>query len=121
MGDVDHFIMSNALLAAYRNELFAQERFIDSKTLDGGRMALAFNGAIAEQDPEMGFNCSVAGNVDGYMLNYDGIKLIFHSEGDFSLSPFEHISGTTARSAQLYVKCQLVADFLGGQAMLINL
>lgn len=121
MGDVDHFIMSNALLAAYRNELFAQERFVDSKTLDGGRMALAFNGAIAEQDPEMGFACSVAGNVDGYMLNYDGIKLIFHSEGDFSLSPFEHISGTTARSAQLYVKCQLVADFLGGQAMLINL
>lgn len=121
MGDVDHFIMSNALLAAYRNELFAQERFVDSKTLDGGRMALAFNGAIAEQDPVMGFASSVAGNVDGYMLNYDGIKLIFHSEGDFSLSPFEHISGTTARSAQLYVKCQLVADFLGGQAVLINL
>jgi len=121
MGDVDHFIMSNALLAAYRNQLFTQERFVDSKTLDGGRMALAFNGAIAEQDPEMGFTCSAGGNVDGYMLNYDGIKLIFHSEGDFSLSPFEHISGTTARSAQLYVKCQLVADFLGGQAMLINL
>jgi hypothetical protein len=121
MGDVDHFIMSNALLAAYRDQLFAQERFIDTKTLDGGRMGLAFNGALAEQDPEMGFACSVAGNVDGYMLNYDGIKLIFHSEGDFSLSPFEHISGTTARSAQLYVKCQLVADFLGGQAMLINL
>jgi len=121
MGDVNHLIMSNALLAAYRDQLFAQERFIDSKTLDGGRMGLAFNGALAEQDPEMGFACSVAGNVDGYMLNYDGIKLIFHSEGDFSLSPFEHISGTTARSAQLYVKCQLVADFLGGQAMLINL
>ena len=121
MGDVDHLIMSNALLAAYRDQLFAQERFIDTKTLDGGRMGLAFNGALAEQDPEMGFACSVAGNVDGYMLNYDGIKLIFHSEGDFSLSPFEHISGTTARSAQLYVKCQLVADFLGGQAMLINL
>jgi hypothetical protein len=84
-------------------------------------MALAFNGAIAEQDPEMGFNCSVAGNVDGYMLNYDGIKLIFHSDADFAVSPFEYISGTTARAAQLYVKCQLVADFLGGQAMLINL
>ena len=127
MGDVDHLIMSNALLAAYRNQLFAQERFIDTKTLDGGRMGLAFNGALAEQDPEMGlasptpFTCSVAGGVEAYMLNYDGIKLIFHSEGDFSLSPFEHISGTTARSAQLYVKCQLVADFLGGQAMLINL
>ena len=120
-GDINHFIMSPALLAGYRNELFAQERFIDSTKLDGGRMALAFNGAIAEQDPEMGFNCSVAGNVDGYMLNYDGIKLIFHSDADFAVSPFEYISGTTARAAQLYVKCQLVADFLGGQAMLINL
>jgi hypothetical protein len=120
-GDINHFIMSPALLAAYRNELFAQERFIDSTKLDGGRMALAFNGAIAEQDPEMGFACSVAGNVDGYMLNYDGIKLIFHSDADFAVSPFEYISGTTARAAQLYVKCQLVADFLGGQAMLINL
>jgi hypothetical protein len=120
-GDISHFIMSPALLAAYRNQLFAQERFIDSTKLDGGRMALAFNGAIAEQDPEMGFNCSVAGNVDGYMLNYDGIKLIFHSDADFAVSPFEYISGTTARAAQLYVKCQLVADFLGGQAMLINL
>jgi hypothetical protein len=28
MGDVNHFIMSNALLAAYRNELFEQERFV---------------------------------------------------------------------------------------------
>jgi hypothetical protein len=120
-GAISHFIMSPALLAAYRNQLFAQERFIDSTKLDGGRMALAFNGAIAEQDPEMGFNCSVAGNVDGYMLNYDGIKLIFHSDADFAVSPFEYISGTTARAAQLYVKCQLVADFLGGQAMLINL
>jgi hypothetical protein len=120
-GDISHLIMSPALLAAYRNQLFAQERFIDSTKLDGGRMALAFNGAIAEQDPEMGFNCSVAGNVDGYMLNYDGIKLIFHSDADFAVSPFEYISGTTARAAQLYVKCQLVADFLGGQAMLINL
>ena len=120
-GDISHFIMSAALLAGYRNELFAQERFIDSTKLDGGRMALAFNGAIAEQDPEMGFACSVAGNVDGYMLNYDGIKLIFHSDADFAVSPFEYISGTTARAAQLYVKCQLVADFLGGQAMLINL
>tara|TARA_R110000868_G_scaffold31850_4_gene116445 strand:+ start:3195 stop:4205 length:1011 start_codon:yes stop_codon:yes gene_type:complete len=120
-GDINHFIMSPKLLAAYRNELFAQERFIDSTKLDGGRMALAFNGAIAEQDPEMGFACSVAGNVDGYMLNYDGIKLIFHSDADFAVSPFEYVSGTTARAAQLYVKCQLVADFLGGQAMLINL
>ena len=122
MGDVDHVIFSQAALARYRKELFDIQRFIDTKTLDGGRMGLAFNGAIAESDPEMGFVTSVPGEtLDAYMLNYDGIKLVFHSEGDFSVSPFEHISGTTARSANLYVKCQLVADFLGGQGVGVNL
>jgi hypothetical protein len=119
-GDVSQVIMSQDCFAQYRNLLFAQERFVQTDKLDGGRMGLAFNGAVAESDPEMGFTNSVAGNVDAYMLNYDGIKLIFHTEGDFNVSPFEHISGTTARAAQLYVKVQLVADFLGGQGMLIN-
>ncbi len=119
-GDISHLIMSEDAFAQYRGLLFAQERFIDAQKLDGGRMALAFNGAIAEQDPEMGFASSVAGNTDAYMLNYDGIKLVYHSEGDFAVSPFEHISGTTARAAQLYVKVQLVADHLGSQAVLIN-
>lgn len=119
-GDVSHLIMSADGFAQYRGLLFANERFIDTKTLDGGRMGLAFNGALAESDPEMGFASSVAGNVDAYMLNYDGIKLIFHDEGDFAVSPFENVSGTVAKSAQLYVKCQLIADFLGGQGVLIN-
>jgi hypothetical protein len=122
MGDVSHVIMANKTLARYRKELFDIQRFIDTKTLDGGRMGLAFNGALAEQDPEMGFGTSVGGEtLDVYMLNYQGIKLVFHSEGDFSVSPFEHISGTTARSANLYVKCQLIADFLGGQGVGVNL
>jgi hypothetical protein len=120
MGDVKHLITSETVLSQYRQLLFANERYIDTKTLDGGRMALAFNGAMAEQDPQMGFASSVAGTVGAYMLNYDGIKLVFHADGDFAVSPFEYISGTTARSAQLYVKCQLVADFLGGQGVLIN-
>jgi len=121
-GDISHVIMSNAGLAAYRNALFTQERYIDSTKLDGGRMGLAFNGALCEQDPQMGFASSVGPgiNCDAYMLNYDGIKLVFHTDGDFAVSPFEHISGTTARAAQLYVKVQLVADFLGGQGVLVN-
>ena len=127
MGDISHLIMKPSVLAQYRQLLFANERFIDTKTLDGGRMGLAFNGALAEQDPEMIFNVTQAAgagagtfSIGAYMLNYQGIKLVFHSEGDFSLSPFEHVSGTTARSANLYVKCQLVADFLGGQGVLAN-
>jgi len=119
-GDISQLIMSDDAFSQYRNLLFAQERFVQTDKLDGGRMGLAFNGAVAEQDPEMGFASSVAGNCDAYMLNYDGVKLVFHSEGDFAVSPFEHISGTTARAAQLYVKVQLVADHLGSQGVLIN-
>lgn len=120
-GDISHFICSPALLSQYRQLLFAQERFVQTDKLDGGRMSLAFNGAAAESDPEMGTAASsVAGFIDGYMLNYDGVKLIFHSDADFAVSPFEYVSGTTARAAQLYVKVQLVADFLGGQGVLIN-
>ena len=126
-GDISQLICSPALLAAYRTLLFTQERFVQTDKLDGGRMSIAFNGAAAESDPEMGlasptpFTSSVAGGVEAYMLNYDGIKLIFHNDADFAVSPFEYVSGTTARAAQLYVKVQLVADFLGGQGVMINL
>lgn len=119
-GDVKLIIMSAATMAAYRGLLFTQERFIDSKMLDGGRMAIAFNGAMVEQDTAMGFASSVAGTVDAYFLNFDGIKMVFHKDGDFALSPFRDISGTVARQADLYVKGQLVADHLGGQGVLIN-
>ena len=119
-GDISQLILSNKTMGSYRQALFGQERFLQTDKLDGGRMSLAFNGAVAEADPTMGFSSSVAGLVDGYMLNFDGIKLIFHTEGNFAVSPFQHISGTTARAAQLYVKCQLVADHLGSCGVLIN-
>ena len=54
------------------------------------------------------------------MLNFEGVKLCMHKDADFAVSPFEHISGTTARAAQLYVKMQLVADHLGSQGLLVD-
>lgn len=125
MGDISHIIGTEDFMARYKAALFANERFINEKTLDGGRMSLAFAGATVEADPALtGIN--VTSTADGsqplsaYFLNYEGIKLVFHKDADFAVSPFEYISGTTARSAQLYVKCQLIADFLGGQGMLVN-
>jgi hypothetical protein len=125
MGDISHIIGSEDFMARYKAALFDKERFISEKVLDGGRMALAYAGATVEADPALtGIN--VTSTVDGsvplsaYFLNYEGIKLVFHKDADFAVSPFEHVSGTTARSAQLYVKCQLIADFLGGQGMLVN-
>ena len=124
MGEVNCIILSEAGMANYRRALFAQERFINEKTLDGGRMQLAFGGAVVEADPALSYTLTsgtYSGKpITGYMLNFDAIKMVFHREGDFAVSPFEHISGTTARAAQLYVKCQLIADHLGSNAIIID-
>jgi len=125
MGDISHIIGTEDFMAKYKAAMFVNERFINEKTLDGGRMSLAYAGATVEADPAL-TGLTVVSTADGtvpfgaYFLNYEGIKLVFHKDADFAVSPFEHVSGTTARSAQLYVKCQLVADFLGGQGMLVN-
>lgn len=127
MGEIQCVLLSEAAMANYRRALFAQERYINEKTLDGGRMQLAFGGAVVEQDLELGFNYTsasfnggVAAPLSGYFLNFDGVKLCMHKDADFAVSPFEHISGTTARAAQLYVKMQLIADHLGSCGVLFD-
>lgn len=125
MGQVELVLLSEDAFANYRRSLFAQERYISEKVLDGGRMSLAFNGAVVEQDLDLGFNGTsttwgASRPVSGYMINFGGIKLVIHKDADFALSPFEHVSGSTARSAQLYFKGQLIADHLGSQAVLFD-
>ena len=124
LGEVDCVLLSEAGMANYRRALFAQERYISESTLDGGRMSLAFAGASVEQDIELGSNVTSgdfgAGPLTGYMLNFDGIKLVFHKDADFAVSPFESVVGTTARAAHLYVKAQLIADHLGSQGVLFD-
>ena len=123
MGEIQCVLLSEAAMANYRRALFQQERYINEKTLDGGRMQLAFGGAVVEQDLELGFtyNASTgAAPLSGYFLNFDGVKLCMHKDADFAVSPFEHISGTTARAAQLYVKMQLIADHLGSCGVLFD-
>ena len=61
-----------------------------------------------------------AAPLSGYFLNFDGVKICMHKDADFAVSPFEHISGTTARAAQLYVKMQLIADHLGSCGILFD-
>tara|TARA_R100001463_G_scaffold82651_3_gene137290 strand:- start:6626 stop:7651 length:1026 start_codon:yes stop_codon:yes gene_type:complete len=122
MGEIDCVLMSEAGFANYKRALFAQERYIDEKSLDGGRMALMFAGAPVEADLAMpDASVNGAGNAaTAYFLNFDGIKLISHPDADFAVSDFENISGTTARAATLYWKGQLIADHIGSQALLFN-
>lgn len=130
MGGIDLVLLSEQVMANYRRSLFQQERYINESMLDAGRMQLAFGGAVVESDLEFngiqvasaGLDGLAPGNYDlaGYMLNFDAIKMIMHKDADFAVSPFEHISGTTARAAQLYVKCQLIADHLGSNSILVR-
>jgi len=119
--DLDLVLASQAGFSNYKRGLRADERYVDVKTLDGGRMSLAFNSATIEQDLDMPINAGVGTDeFTFYFLYFDGIKLIMHDEGDFAASPFENIPGTTTRAAQIYWKGQLVADHLGSIGVLVG-
>jgi hypothetical protein len=121
-GDVNAIIVNPVTFSAYKAALFAKERYMSADKLDGGRLQLAFAGAVMEQDNEMPNNSGGTVNkYSAYLLNFEGIKMVFHSDGDFAVSPFEFISGTTARSAQVYLKAQLIADHLRGSGVLTGL
>lgn len=121
-GETQLVIMSIAGFANYKRVLQVNERYVDQKMLDGGRMALAWNGAIVERDAAMpdatingvGLACTA------YFLDFSGIKLIVHSDADFVVGEMVSVPGTTTRQAFVYFKGQLVADHLASQGVLIN-
>lgn len=120
-GETKLVIMSQAAMSNYKRALFANERYISEKTLDGGRMSLAFGGAMVEADLDMPINSGVGTNeFSAYFINFDGVKLVIHPDADFAVSDFEHIQGTTTRAAQIYFKGQLVGDHLGSLGVLVD-
>jgi len=122
MGEIKLVLTSEAGYANYRRSMFEKERYIDEKQLNAGYMSLAFGNAAVVQDVFMpDATVNGAGNAATmYFINFDGIKLVMHSDGDLAVSPFEYIPGTTARSAQIYWKGQLIADNLASCALLFN-
>ena len=122
MGEIKLILTSEAGYANYRRSMFEKERYIDEKQLNAGYMSLAFGNAAVVQDVFMpDATVNGAGNAATmYFINFDGIKLVMHSDGDLAVSPFEYIPGTTARSAQIYWKGQLIADNLASCALLFN-
>lgn len=124
MGEVKLILATESGYANYRRSLFVQERYIDEKQLNAGYMSLAFGNAAVVQDVFMPLAADVdTGGTNAntmYFINFDGIKLVMHSDGDLAVSPFEYIPGTTARSAQIYWKGQLIADNLASCAVLFN-
>lgn len=119
-GAPDLLLVSPNLYKGYKKLLFANERFVDEKTLDGGKLALAFNGAMMYVDPFLpaaGKNLG-AGTLSGYALNTNHIRLVMDSDADFTMSDFEYISGYAARSANVFVRAQIYVNHLASQGVI---
>ena len=123
----DLIICSPQFYKTYKALLFAQERFIDEKVLDGGRLALAFNGALVSPSPFLGStvqNPSATPTGDGiisaYFLNSKYMKLGFDSAAQFEMDDFESVSGYASRSANIYTRLQIYFEHLASQGVLTN-
>lgn len=112
-------LVSPNLYRGYKSLLFANERFIDEKTLDGGKLALAFNGAMMYVDPFLPATGVIGANsISGYALNTKHIHLAMDSDADFTMADFEYISGYAARAANVFVRAQLYVDHLASQGVI---
>jgi len=107
----DLILASEAMYKLYKVDLFANERYINEQTLDSGKLALAFHGAMMYVDPNLPAS-SGATQISAYMLNTKHIKCIFDSRANFTLGDFQKLSGYTSRSADVMLRTQLSFDHL---------
>ena len=114
------FIVSS--LPAFRNYksvLFAQERYIDQKSLDGGVMRLLYDGQPLALDPAMDFS-AFGTEISMYFLDADAIKLVMLKNKFFEASKFIEHPSYDSQIAKLYWNGQLIADALAPCGVLIN-
>lgn len=118
-GSAPNLIMcSPALYRAYKAQMFNQERFIDEQTLDGGRLALAFNGAKIYASPFMDSTLTAAANnINAYCLNTQFMKLMFDRDANFEMSDFVDATGYASRYAYLTVRAQMAFSHLASQGI----
>jgi hypothetical protein len=126
-GDGGRFHLTLASMkayAAYRNALFANERFIDVKSLDAaGVQSLAFSSGVMMPDRDIGFGqTSSPSSVenDFMLLNLDGIFLDTLEGADFAFTGFMDYPGYDGRYGQIVWQGGLCAGHLGSSALYIN-
>ena len=119
-GSAPNLIMcSPALYRAYKAQMFNQERFIDEQTLDGGRLALAFNGAKIYASPFMDADLNASsGDINAYCLNTQYMKLMFDRDANFEMSDFVDATGYASRYAYICVRAQMAFSHLASQGIL---
>jgi hypothetical protein len=117
-GQVQGILMNPATFRAYKAALYPNERYVDSAALDGGNLKLAFAGATVMQENEMPANGGASTRFSAMLLNFSGIKLALHKDGNFQASEFMVDAATAALTAHIHFKGQLIADHLRGSGIL---
>jgi len=124
-GDGGRFHLTLASMeayAAYRNGLFANERFIDVKSLDAsGVQSLAFSSGVMMPDRDIGFGQTSTSVENSFMLlNLDGIFLDTLEGADFAFTGFMDYPGYDGRYGQIVWQGGLCAGHLGSSALYVD-
>ena len=123
----DLIICSPQYYKNYKSVLQSQERYIDEQVLDGGRLALAFNGAMLVADPFLGSAVQIPGStaagdgiIGAYFINTKYMKIAFDSAAQFEMDDFEHVSGYASRSANIFTRLQVYFSHLASHGIHVN-
>lgn len=123
-GDATNLILTSPLFyRTYKGLLYAREQYIKETVLDGGRLALAFAGAMMYVDPFLPVTFSLEAGTpvaSAYFLNTEHLKLVVDKKANFEMSDFENVSGYNTRQASIYCRMQLVVEHLASQGVLLN-
>tara|TARA_R110000823_G_C15864943_1_gene493577 strand:+ start:189 stop:1241 length:1053 start_codon:yes stop_codon:yes gene_type:complete len=123
-GNPNVILASRAGFKNLKRSLQASERYMDEKSLDGGKMSTMFQGVPIDVEyymPNAGAQSSTT-EASFYMLNMNDIYTLWDPKGYFDLSDFETVSGEyDVRAAKLRVRGQLIAKHLGSSGLAVNL
>ena len=107
-----------------KRALQASERYMDEKSLDGGKMSTTFQGVPIDVEYYMPNDGTSSGTNEAsfYFLNMNDIYTLWDPKGYFDLSDFEDVSGEyDVRAAKLRCRGQLIAKHLGSSGLAVNL
>jgi len=123
-GNPNVILASRSGFKNLKRSLQASERYMDEKSLDGGRMSTTFQGIPIDVEYYMPNAGTTSTATDGsfYVLNMNDIYTLWDPKGYFDLSDFEQVSGEyDVRAAKLRCRGQLIAKHLGSSGLAVNL
>ena len=118
---VDCIIASEASFRLYKGSLQANERYVDAKSLDAGRMDLMFAGAPIAPDLALTQSSWTGDDIFSmYFINFSGVRLKMLAGCDFALKETGLVDGSIVNQFRLIFGGQLVGLHLGSLGVLSN-